>query len=165
MNNKKGFTLIELLLYVSITSFVLTAVVLFVSMMLETQTKNRTVMEVNQQGVQVMQIISRAIQTAVDVNTPFLGTSGTQLSLGMSDSSKNPTIFEVSSGTLWISEGSNSYALTNSKVSVVNLSFSNRSKTSTPGVIGFTFTLSHVNPENREEFDYSRIFSSSASLR
>jgi type II secretory pathway pseudopilin PulG len=164
MNKNKGFTLIELILYVGITSFVLTAVVLFLALMLETQTKNRTIMEVNQQGTQIVQIINQAIHNAVNINSPALGLSGDRLSLGMNDSLKDPTIFEVNSDTLWMDEGTNSYALTNSKVSIVNLIFKNRSKSSTPGIISFEFTLSHVNPDNREEFDYTKTFSSSASL-
>lgn len=164
-NNKLGFTLIELLLYVGVTSFILTAVVLFTSTLLQVQAKNRTINEVNQQGAQVVQIITQTIRNSTDINTPAPRASGTQLSLGMSDSLKNPTIFNLSSGVVKMIEGSSYFDLTNSKVTVVNLNFSNLSRTGTPGVIKIEFTIAYVNSEGREEFDYSKTFQATASLR
>ncbi|MDO8260851.1 MAG: type II secretion system protein [Candidatus Magasanikbacteria bacterium] len=165
LKNKKGFTLIELLLYVGVTSFILTAVVSFTSVLLQIQAKNKTVAEVEQQGAEVVQVISQAIRNSNGINSPSSGASATSLSIGMDDASKNPTIFSVNTGVLQVSEGANTYYLTNSKVTMVNLSFSNLSRDGTPGVVKFSFTLSYVNNDERSEFNYDKTFQASASLR
>lgn len=163
--NKKGFTLIELLLYVGVTSFILTAVVLFMATLIQTQTKSRTISEVNQQGALVLQVITQAVRNAVDINSPAIGLTATSLSIGRTDSLKNPTIFSVNAGAFQVVEGASSYILTNSKVTAVNLVFTNLSRVNTPGAVKIEFILAHVNPTNRNEFDYSKTFSATASLR
>jgi len=165
IKDKKGFTLIELLLYVGITSFILSAVVMFIMTMLQVQAKNQTVSEVDQQGSQVLQIITQAIRNSNGINLPSIGANDTQLSLGMSDSSKNPTIFSINTGVFIENEGASIYPLTNSKVTIVNSKFTNLSRTGTPGVIKVEFTMAYVNPDGRDEYNYSKIFEASASLR
>lgn len=165
MRNKRGFTLIELILYVGVAAFVLTAAVSFAALLIRTQTKNRTIAEVNEQGTLVMQTISRAIQTANSINSPLAGVSATQLSLTMSDATKDPTIFGVSSGAFQVQEGVDINNLTNSKVSIVNPLFSNLSRTGTAGAIKIEFTIAHTNSENRSELDYQKTFETTVSLR
>jgi len=163
--NKKGFTLIELLLYVGVTGFILTAVVMFMATLLQVQAKNRTISEVNQQGALVLQAITQTIRNSTDVNSPATGANATSLSVGVTDALKNPTIFSVSAGAFRVSEGASSYILTNSKVTAVNTVFTNLSRADTPGIIKIEFTLASVNSTNRNEFDYNKTFSATASLR
>lgn len=165
LKNKKGFTLIELLLYVGVSAFILTAVVLFTSTLLQIQAKNQTISEVDLQGAEVVQAISQAIRNSNGINSPSAGSSATSLSLGMSEGIKDPTIFRVEDGVFQVSEGASTYSLINSKVTVVNPNFTNLSRADTPGVIKFEFTLSYVNPENRNEFSYDKTFEATASLR
>jgi len=161
----KGFTLVELLLYVGISSFILSAVVFFASSLIQTQTKNRTTSEVNEQGIILMQFITQTIRNAESINYPTTGENSTQLSLGVGEAIKNPTIFRVDSGAFQVQEGANIDVLTNSKVTVVNERFTNLSLADTPGVIKIDFTLSYVNPSQRNEFNYAKTFTSTVSLR
>lgn len=77
-----GFTLIELLLYVTITSMMLSGISFFLSTLLESRVKNQTIAEVEQQGLQVMQTITKAARGAGSVTSPALGASSTSLTFG-----------------------------------------------------------------------------------
>jgi prepilin-type N-terminal cleavage/methylation domain-containing protein len=76
------------------------------------------------------------------------------------------TVFTGSGAFAQVKEASNAeVALTNSKVQLSGLTFTNLSRASTPGVVQVSFTLSRVNNSNRNEFDYQKTFTSSAALR
>lgn len=161
-----GFTLIELLLYVSILGAMILSVSAFLPLFMESRVKNQTISEVEQQGVQMMQATIQTVRNATTINTPTQGLSSTSLSVNVADSAKNPTIFDLSSGVIRMKEGGGSpVSLINSKVVVSNLSFQNLSRTDTPGTVRIQFTITHVNPEGRQEYNFSKTFYGSATLR
>lgn len=137
----KGFTLIELLLYVSIVGAIIFSVAGFLSLSMQSRVKNQTIAEVEQQGVQVMQIITQAGRNTTDINFT--------------------SAFDLSGGVI----RQNSLALTNSRVVASALTFQNLSRAGTPGTIRIQFTLTHVNPSGRNEYDYIKTFYGSATLR
>ena len=71
------------------------------------------------------------------------------------------TAFDLSAGTI----RQNSIALTNSRIVASNLTFTNLSRAGTPGTIRIQFTLTHINPSGRNEYNYNKTFYGSASLR
>ena len=162
----RGFTLIESALYVGISSIMLLAISFFLFTLLESRVKNQTIAEVSQQGIQIMQILTQTIGNADIINYPLSGTSAEYLSLNTYTASNNPTIFDLSGGIIRIKEGIGSnIPLTNSRVNMSNLSFSNLSLENTPGSIRISFTLNYVNQEGRNEYNFSKNFYASASLR
>ena len=162
----KGFTLIELLLYVSIASTVLLASTVFFHMLLESRVKNQTISEVEQQGLLVMQRIAHAVRNAESVTSPTIGTNGASLTLDVVDVSDDPTVFDLAGGVAQVTEGgAAAAALTNSRVVVSDLLFENLSYADTPGVVRVSFTLTHMNPEGRQEYSYTKDFITSISLR
>ncbi len=164
--DKGGFTLVELLLYVGISSTLLLVTSLFLGMMLEARVKNQTISEVEGQGTQVMQIITQTIRNAENITSPSVGVSGVSLTLNVVDTLDDPTIFDLASGAIRIKEGAGAnIPLTNSHVTVSALSFQNLSRASTPGIVRVSFTITYVNPEGRKEYDFSKTFHGSASLR
>lgn len=169
MRNKKsqkGFTLIELLLYVSVSALMLLAISVFLSSLVQSRIKNQTVAEVEQQGLQVMQLITQTARNAENITSPSIGSSGSSLTLDVLTIASDPTIFNLSSGTLQVTEGGNlPVSLTNSRVTVSGLSFQNLSRPATPGAIRIQFTLAHINPEGRNEYSFSKTFTGSATLR
>lgn len=166
INDKKGFTLIELLLYVGISSTLLLVSSLFMNTLLESRIKNQTIAEVEEQGAFVMNMITQTIRNAESITSPTIGTSANSLNLNVLSAPDDPTVFSISSGAISVTEGGGgSVALTNSKVTASALNFQNFSRAGTPGVIRISFTLTYVNPEGRNEYDFSKTFSSSASLR
>lgn len=161
-----GFTLIELLLYVGIASTLLLVSTLFLATLLESRIKNQTIAEVEQQGLQVMQIITDSIRNAESITSPVAGASAATLTLDVVNSSNDPTLFDLSSGTLRMTEGAGSAVdLTNSRVTVSSLSFENLSRTDTPGILRVQFTLTYNNSSTRQEYSFTKTFYASASLR
>ncbi len=162
----RGFTLIELLLYVALASVMLGAISVFMANMLSARVKNQTIMEVENQGLLISRRIEQAVRNADSVGSPVLGTSAGALSLAMASSTINPTVFSVSGNSLGIQEGAGAFTpITNSRVKITDLNFTNTGLADTPGSVKFQFTLSAVTSSMRFEQDYSRIFYGSASLR
>jgi Tfp pilus assembly protein PilW len=163
---QKGFTLVELLLYVAVSSTLLLVTSLFLQTLLESRIKNQTITEVEQQGLQIIQAITQTLRNADSVSAPGQGTSAASLTLATYTPGLNPTVFDLSGGTIRVKEGAAAaIPLTNARVTASSLLFSNLSRTGTPGVVRIQFTLSHVNPSGRNEYAYSRSFVVSASLR
>lgn len=161
-----GFTLIELLLYVSIVGAMVLSVSAFLPLFMQARVKNQTISEVEQQGIQVMQIVTQTVRNATVINSPTQGLSTTSLSVNVVDSAKSPTVFDQSGGVIRIKEGSGSQvSLTNSRVVASNITIKNLSRTGTHGAVQISFTLTHINPEGRQEYNFSKTFYETATLR
>lgn len=163
---QKGFTLIEILLYISLISIILLVFSQFLSLLFQSRIKNQAILEVESQGAQIVTQISQIIRSADNVNLPSVGTTASSASVDVYTSAKDPALFDLTSGTIRIKEGAGSYfSLNNSKVTATGLTFKNLSRTATPGIITFQFTLAFVNSSGRNEYDYSKTYYGSASLR
>lgn len=161
-----GFTLIELLLSVSIAGVLLLTITFFVSSVLQVRVKNQTIAEVNEQALAVMQLISQTARNAESINVPALGQSSPTLSLDQYDASKDPTVFDLSGGVVQVTEGgSAAIPLTNNRVTASGFTVQNLSRPNTPGLFRVQFTLAHINPSSRNEYEYSKTFSTSVTVR
>jgi type II secretory pathway pseudopilin PulG len=121
-SKRKGFTLIELLVYsgvLVISASLITGIVQIVS---RSNIKTQVDEELNNQSMIFEEIFRQKIQTAKGINS----ISGSFLSLKMSETNKNPTIFSLNDDVVFIEEGSTSQlALNNSdKIKVTSLIFS-----------------------------------------
>ena len=164
--NKEGFTLVETLIYVVIFSIFIVVAVSYESNMTATRLHNQTALEVNDQGAKVMKTITQAIRNANQVNSPTISNVTSSLSLATGTPSTSPTVFSESVGIIYVTEGSGSpVALTNNKVIISNLLFSNFSRVSTPGIIKVSFTLSSVATSTSPGGAYSFTFNGSGALR
>ncbi len=163
---RSGFTLVETLLYVSMTSVMVLVLSTFLFSILQSREKFQTVSEVDQQGTQILQLVTQSIRNAKKINTPLVGTFGESLSIDLNDAGKSPSVFNSAGTNFQVKEGVGAViSMTNHKMSLSGLSFSNVSGVNTPGIIRFQFTLTHINPSGREEQNYSKTFYGSASLR
>lgn len=166
MKKQTGYTLIELLLYVAITGILLSALMAFFAMSFSARIKNESITEVDRQGELMLSMIAQAARDADSITTPTQGGSGASLTLAMPVAADNPTVFTVSGTTLQIKEGADPIvALNSSRVAVSGFTVKNLSRSSTPGIVQISFTLSTVNTTGRNEYDYQRTFTTSASLR
>ncbi len=165
LNISNGFTLIELLLYISIASILLLGISFFLFIFLESKIKNQVIAEVEQQGLQAMQLITQTTRNAEAIILPTQGASSSFLTLNVVSVTNDPTIFDFSSGVFRIKEGNNPIvSLTNSHVIVSNLVFQNFSRANTPGTIRIQFTLTYANSSGRNEYNFSKTFIESATL-
>ncbi len=164
---ERGFTLLELLLYIAVSSVVLGVVASFYSTLITARIKHQTITEVEQQGEQALRLITQALRNAESITSPGGGSSGDTLVLDMYDSVDDPTTFDLSSGSMRACRGSGctATAITGSTVTVSGVTFQNLSRASTPGVVRITFTLNRSTTSGRNEYDYSKTFYASASLR
>lgn len=130
-----GFTLLELVIYTGILGVVGVLGVLILSQVSRTYVQNQSRIEVVQNLREASQIIQQAIQQASGINTA----ASTTLSLGMQDSSKDPTQFRLNADAIERQEGTGGWRrITSQRVKVTELQFSIVST-----------MLSFVDPTNR----------------
>ena len=158
-NYQKGFTLIELLLYIAIASIIVFTTASLLRFTLESRVKNQTIAEVEQEGAQVMQLITQTVRNATAISSPTIGASGASLSV-------DTTVFDLSGGAIRIKEGAGAAVnLTSSKITVSSLNFQNLSRVSTPNIARVSFTVTYTNSSGRNEYDFTKSFYGSAGLR
>ncbi len=161
-----GSTLVEFLLYIAIAGFILLGTSMLLSLFLQSRTKNQTVAEVSQQGIQIIQNITQTIRNAQSINSPGPGASDTTLSVNSINAINNPTIFDLSGNQLRSTKGSGAtIALTSSRIEVSNLLFQNVARLNAPDIIRIQFTLTYQNPSGRNEYSFSQNFWGTASPR
>jgi len=144
-NKNTGFTLIETLVYVAIFSIFVGSLVYFLNLMTTSRINNQITLEVNNQGNDVIRIITQSVRNADNIDSPLISSTSSSLELLTSNPTTSPTIFSEIDGVLYITEGGGSpVALTNNKVAISNLVFSNLSLPGTPGSIQVRFTMSSI---------------------
>jgi len=164
--NTAGYTLIELLLYVSIAGMLLVALSTFFGLSIEARVKTQTITEVEQQGSLAIDYIQQTLRNATSITSPAAGVAASSLTVVVPTVSLSPTIFNLSGTTLQVKEGTaTAVALTNSKVSVSNLAFTNVTRSGTHGALRISFTLDRVNSTGRNEYSYSKTFTTTVSIR
>lgn len=162
----KGFTLVELLLYVTLTGILLTSVSLTYYVVLRTRVKNETVSDIDVVGRMALDRISQTIRNANGITSPSIGSTQSSLTLAVPDSAKNPTVFTLSGGAIMIQEGTGgAVALTPTRMTITSLSFANYGRSGTEGIIRTQFTAARNTTALRNEYQYSKSFSGSASIR
>lgn len=160
--NKRGFTLIELLLYIGVSSLLIMGIFSFTSLLLQSQAKYKAIMEVEEQGREIMHIISDDIRGSQVINFPDTQSSATSLIL----SGDNDIVFTLDSGVLYRSfNGATNTAMHNNNVKITNLSFQNLSLADTAGTLRIQFDLNYNNIENRPEYNYQQTFYTSTAVR
>ena len=166
LQRQQGFTLVELILYIGITAMVMLTLAAFAGLLLQSRLKNMTISEVDQQGIQAMQIMTQTIRNAPTVNTPTLGSTATNTSVTATDSAKSPTVFSLSGGSIQMQEGvSQAVPLTTSKVVVSNLTFKNVSRATNSASLKIQYTVSFNNTSGKSELNYVKTFYGTATLR
>lgn len=158
--------MIELTLYVSLMSMFLLSLTLFLTAIFEARERQQIMAEVDQQGIGIMQSITRTISRADSILTPARGEDADSLSLAMYDSAENPTVFSLDAARLMLAIGTSaSVPLHNDQVSISSIVFRNTSPLDTPGSIQVIVTVaSRAEPGGRTVFTYEKTFQASASL-
>jgi type II secretory pathway pseudopilin PulG len=165
-NLQNGITLIETLVYTAIFSMFILTLASFSDSIQTTRLRNQSILEVHSQGSSAIRIMTYTIRNAVQVNSPVISNSGTSISLETIDPLTNPTIFMMATGTLYMQEGTGDpVALTNNRVEVQSLVFSNFSRVSTPDTIKIRFSLKNSDLHSRTGEQYSKDFYGSASIK
>lgn len=142
IQKNNGISLIETVIYIAIFSMIVMTFVSFSSSMTTSRLHNQMALEINGQGSKAIKTITQIIRNADVVNSPTIGNNASSLSLVMHQPEVSPTVFYSSDGILYITEGLGlDIALTNNKVIVSNLLFSNLARPGTSDIIKVNFTL------------------------
>lgn len=167
LRSQKGFTLVEMVLYVAICSILLITISVFLSFLLGARVRSQAITEVNQQGFQVMSLLTQTIRNGRSIQTPSIGLASSTMSLTTGNALINPTLFYISSTTMKIKEGSQGeISLTNKRVRISGLVFQNvSSSSSTEKIMRISYTVDYINPTGRDEYSFSKTFNGSATLR
>lgn len=162
---QRGFTLIEFIIYIAIVAVILLVSFNFAWEIIYGNVKSQAIREVQQNARFSIEKITRTIEEALVIQSPTPGNSANFLSLETPYPSLNPTVFDVSDNKLRITQGQRgTYELTNERVKVANLQFTNLSYADTPGTVRVEMMINHVNPNNRSEYAVSFEIKSTASL-
>ncbi|MEO8785419.1 MAG: type II secretion system protein [Candidatus Saccharimonadales bacterium] len=168
--SQKGFTLIELLIYVAIFATMIGAVVGLALGASAERINSQVVSDLNYQGEATIALMTQTIRQAGQVTAPTAGNSSSGLQLTMANAAVNPTTFTaVNDGTtnrLQIGEGSPAVTsqLTNGRVTVSSLVFSNMSLAGSKGSVLIKLTLKYRTNSNRREVQYSKTFYGAATI-
>lgn len=159
--------MVELTLYVTLMSMFLLSLTFFLTAIFEAREKQQIMSEVDQQGIQIMQTITRTINRADSIIVPAVGEDATSLSLAMYDSAESPTVFSLDVSRLLVTIGTSpGVLLHNDQVSIASLVFRNTSPLGMPGSVQIILTVaSRAEPGARTVFTYTNTFQTSASLR
>lgn len=165
--NEHGFTLIELLLYVAISAILMTALVSLLIMLMTVRVRNQAISEVEGQGALLMEELGQTIRSSQAITAPTPATAASTLVLQETYSAQDPTTYALSNGTVTDTEGkAPAVALTSPAVSVSGLTFTNVSSAGTTSqAIRVSYTITYVNKVGRAEYDYSKTFYNTFSLR
>lgn len=166
INFKIGFTLVELVLYIGIASAIAFVTTALLFTILGARTKNQVVIDVDQEGQRTMQIITQTIRNTTTINSPTAGLTAASLSLNTPTAANNPTVFDLSAGSIRIKEGAATVVpLTSIHTTASGLQFLNLTRPGTKGTIRIQFTLTYNSTSNRFEYKYAKQFTGSATLR
>lgn len=127
MNNKnkksRGVTLIETLIYIGITAFLVSSMMLLTQAILNSNVRVKTSIALEENLQFVMVKISQKIQEASNITVPASG-AGNNLVLEMSSGSEDPTSFSLSGGVILMAEGSGgAVPILSDEIEITNLLF------------------------------------------
>lgn len=165
-----GFTLIELLIYVAIFASIIGAVVGLAILASSQKVISQNTADINYQGESVMAYITQTVHQSTSITAPTTGSTTSSLTLVMPSGSVNPTVFSANTDAVTtrmrIREGNPAINnnLTNGRVTLSNLTFTNMSNPSTKGSVQIKFTLSYKTSSNRPELQQSKTFYGAATI-
>jgi hypothetical protein len=131
---------------------------------IKSRVKSQTIIEVEHQGNQVIHLITESVRNAQSVESPIPHESGSTVSLTSFDYEENPTIISIVDGIVYLQEGSSDpVQITSSRILVTSLEISNISSDSR--IFRISVEVTHRNPENKIEYNFTETFTGSAAIR
>jgi hypothetical protein len=124
--NMKGFTVIELLLYMGIASILLFVLFDMFTMILSTHAESQSTSAIDQDAAFILNRLSYDIHKASSITAPTLGTTCTWPTVSSCQLVLNNATYSVTSGTLNLTQSSETKALNSVNTQITNISFETR---------------------------------------
>lgn len=149
----RGFTIIELLIFAAIFSVMSVAFLSALVSSIQIQTKQLAASEVNQQSQFLLDTIQYYVQSASLIEMSS-DAATTTLKLRMSSSSTDPTYIYLSGSAVYLkqTDSGTAQALTSSKVSVSNVSFTKRANNPGHDSVNVLFTMAYNSTSPNQSF-------------
>ncbi|MFA6588211.1 MAG: hypothetical protein WCT08_04020 [Patescibacteria group bacterium] len=153
MKSGAGFTLIELVIYLSITMVSIFVFTNFVAEVIKNSARADAKIEIQQNARLISSLLTREVRNASSINALNSKFGVDDGKLALINVSGSTSEFVLESGTVLFNDGTGQVALSNAKVKVVKLSFSQEGQ-----VITLDLVLASQNPsinismENQMEF-------------
>lgn len=163
-----GFTLIELIIYITVIGIIAAGIVTYSIDLTTTSQKARVKIEVQQSARFAMERMLQELRASngVNVGSSTFGSSPGVLSINVETPADSPTVFDVNSGLLRITQGAGSAEpLIADHLEVTNLVFENRSNSSRTQNIKIALTVAHPNPTNSDIYNASFTVNGSVVIR
>ena len=101
-----GFTLIETIIYVALISIMMALSLSTVYQILESQGRSRAKIEIEEEINFIMRKIEWSLTGIEQINQPVSNATSTTLSVNKINFSNNPLVFTITSGDVFLSQGS-----------------------------------------------------------
>ena len=171
MKSSAGFTLVEMLIYLAIIGTISAGFIRYSVSITDSQGKTYVAQEVQANVRTAFNVMSAHIKAANGINTgaSTFGSDPGVLSLSMDDSSKSPTIINLTAddGVLQVKEGSSTAVpITSDEVQITNLVFTNLSQSGERAHVRIQMTIA-INNDGVESriYTYSKTLQTSVSTR
>jgi len=140
---KNGYSLIEVVIYISLLSVVLVILFSLFQQTIFLRGKINDKAEVLDNAKFALNKIVWYIHEAEGLNAPLYGQTTNSLSINNSIPANNPIVFFIEDDTLKVQKSSNpAVPLTNDRVKVDSISFTNNSYADTQNIISISITVS-----------------------
>lgn len=140
LKKQKGFTLIEVLIYIAVSAVMIVVVVGFARELLKVRNKITIVSKVEQNARYAMSRMVKEIREAQDVEVLDQNT----IILQAADVNRNPVIFDLGNGILYMKEGAGDLiAITGNDVKVGEVLFEDRTTPNSADIIKITLLITH----------------------
>lgn len=165
--NQRGFTLIETIIYVAIIGGVLVALTSFILSISGSRNKSYAEQEINANARMAFSVLTHKIKSAsaINVASSTFGAHPGVLSLAMTSSTLNPTVFALSGGRLSIAEGvSAPQFITDQRITITNLVFTNLSGDGSRGNVGIELNFAYASSTGAD-YNFTSSLQTAVSLR
>ena len=147
---QSGFTLVELLVYIAISSLLILSLTAHIVLTNKLENRSEIIGRVTAEVSQVESVLETSVRAAASIVSPAAGTSADELVLEMKDGSLGNATFGFESGTITREDATQSVLpLTSDRVRITNLSFTNVTRSDTPGSLWYSYTYEWTDEEGQ----------------
>ena len=156
---RPGASLVELLMFLAFFALCSGVLIGVITSSGEQRTRQQTIAAVEQEGVQLLQMLTRRMRRAECITYPSAGETRSALALQLADESQDPTIIALESGAIKVAEGNSIRTMSSDALTISDLQFSNTSASANSQSATISFVITKVIPLPAAG-SYSRTFAS-----
>lgn len=139
---RPGSTLIELMIFIALLSATIGVVIALLVATNDSRIRQQVISTVEQNGVQLLQTLTRRVRGAERIRYPAAGQTGAVLMVQMASENEDPTVIALSGGALIVARHDTLQTLSSSQVTILDLEVRNTSAADDKPSAMLQFTVS-----------------------